>query len=243
MQRFLAAVITVLLVAGGLAVALDHRPIEVRKVSINETELRPGQTEVTGFVTYVRASPVDGPSLPLPLTIAVPQRGAGGAVISQAVIGKNRVSIVWDGGTPLVLRGPGALDVSPATVEVSAGGVRWFLDDHPATFTTPGRYAALAPVAVGTAGLATPRAGADFTADATTGLSTHGGAYTDQPLAPVTLNGPGVVRMEGRLRVRTKEGAAKRDTVAFPAGSYQLKLTPGPDGIRIEALFEVVSTG
>jgi hypothetical protein len=243
MQRFLAAAIAVLLVAGGLAVALEHRPIEVRKVSINEAELRPGQTEVTGIVTYVRASPVQGPALPLPLTIAVPQRGAGGAVVSQAVMGKNRVSIVWDGGTPLVLRGAGALDVSPATVEVSAGGVRWFLDGHPVTFTAPGRYAALAPVAVGTAGLATPRAGADFTADATTGLSTHGGAYTDQPLAPVTLDGPGVVRMEGRLRVRTKDGAADRPTAAFPAGSYRISLTPGPDGIRIEALFEIGSSG
>lgn len=236
MKGFLAFVIALLLAAGAVAVALAHRPVEVRKVRTTETELRPGQTEVTGVVTFVRADPADAPPMPLPVTIAVPQRGAGGGTISHAAGG---IAIEWDGGTPLTLQGgPGAaLDAAPAPVEVSAAGVRWMLDGHANAFA-PGRYTVVAPVAVGTGGLATPRDRADFTADAATVLVTRGGAFIDRPLAALTLTGPGEVRLEGRLRLRTRDGSTTADHAAFSAGAYQLTLTPGPDGLRVSALLQ-----
>jgi hypothetical protein len=237
MKGVLAAVIAVLLVAGGAAVALKLRPVEVHKVPVDEAELRPGQTEVTGVVTFARADPADGPPLAPPLTVNVPQRGAGGAVVSNALVGGKRVSIVWDGGRPFALQKGPALDVAPAAVEVSADGVRWLLDGHALAFG-PGDYSVLAPVAVGAKGLAAPRDRADFTADDTTAMATHGNASVLLPLHALTLQGPGAVRLEGRLRVRTPDGAVDTDVAAFAPGPYQLTLTPGPGGIAVAALFQ-----
>jgi hypothetical protein len=239
-KGFLAAVIGVLLVAGGLAVALKLRPVEVRKVRTNEAALRPGQTEITGVVTFVRAEPaVPSTVVPLPLTLAVAQRGAGGATIAGALIRGKRSTIVWDGGTPMVLRasGSGGIDLAGATVEISANGIRWFLDGAPRTFL-PGTYAALAPVAVGSAGLATPRDGADFTADDQTSIVTRGNVSTLLPLTSLILEGPGAVRIEGRLRARTADGTTSRSTATFAAAPYRLTLTPEVDGIKVAGLFQ-----
>ena len=236
-KAFLAAVIGVLLVAGGLAVALANRPVEVRRTTLHEAELRPGQTEVTGIVTFLKAEPADAPPLPLPVTITVPQRGAGGATISQALTGSKRVSIVWDGGTPLLLKGTGTIDVTPAAVEVSAGGVRWLLDGHATSFA-PGTYTAAAPVAVGATGLARPQGSATFTADADTGLSTHGGAAVTLPLGPLALSGPGAVALQGRLRIRTPDGTTSAERAAFGSGPYELRIEPTPEGIRITGLLQ-----
>lgn len=239
----LAAVIGVLLLAGGLAVALDRRPVDVRTVPVDEIDLRPGQTEVTGTVAFLRAEPASGPPLPLPLTVSIPQRGVGGATISNALVGNKRVAIVWEGGQPMPLQGKGgaggggSLDIAPAPVEVTAAGVRWFLDGSPKSFA-PGAYAVRTSVAVGASGLATPRSGADFTADDTTAMSTHGNASVVLPLAAMVLEGPGGVRMEGRLRVRTSDGVVEADRAEFGAAPYRVELTPGPSGIAVKALFD-----
>lgn len=240
MKGALAVVIGILLAAGGLAVALDRRPVDVRTVPVDEIDLRPGQTEVTGTVAYLRAEPASGPALPLPLTVSIPQRGVGGATISNALAGNKRVAVVWEGGQPMPLVGKGAggaLDIAPAPVEVSAAGMRWFLDGSPKSFA-PGAYSVRTSVAVGSSGLATPRSGADFTADDTTAMSTHGNASVVLPLAAMVLEGPGGVRMEGRLRVRTSEGAVEADRAEFGAAPYRVELTPGPSGIAVKALFE-----
>lgn len=244
MQRTLGVVIAVQLAAGALAVAIAHRPVEVHSTISNEVALRPGQTEVTGVITFLKADSADGPPLKLPVTIAIPQRGTGGASISNALPtkGGKRLAIVWDGGTPLVIASDdgdqAALDVTPAPVEVSAAGVRWLLDGHPVAFG-PGRYRTQGSVAVGTAGLATPKDRVDFAADATTALTTHGGAFIDQPLAPLTLTGPGAVRLEGRLRVRTGDGPAQsRAAMTFRPGAFEIKLTSDSSGIAVIAFFE-----
>jgi hypothetical protein len=237
MQRFLAVVIAVLVAAGGLAVALRHRPVEVRKVVTTETELRPGQTEVTGIVNSVTADPAVTTPLALPLTITVPERGAGGAAIANALVGGKRSTIVWDGGRPLPLEGQGSLDVSPATVDVSADGVRWLLDGQSHPFA-PGRYTANAPTAVGTSGLATPRDRVDFTADDGTTLTTHNGAMIKLPLQPMRLEGPGTVQLVGRLRLRTTKGSTAADRASFKNAPFVLTLTPEPAGIRVIALFQ-----
>lgn len=231
MKGFLAAVIAVLLAAGGLAVALRVRPVEVRKVRTDDPALRPGQTEVTGVVTFVHAEgavPSGGP-LPLPLTLA-----KGG----NATITSGRTTIAWDGGTPLVIegQGQGGLDVAGATVEVGPDGFRWMLDGEPHAFA-PGHYTVVGPVAVGTTGLATPRDRAPFDGPAT--ITTRAGTAATAPLGPLTVDGPGAVRLEGRLRVRTTHGTTRTTApVAFAADAYRLTLAPGPDGIVVTGLFQ-----
>ncbi|HZQ28887.1 MAG TPA: hypothetical protein VFA94_14415 [Acidimicrobiales bacterium] len=239
MKAFLGLVIATLLLAGGAAVALRYRPVEVRSVVSDEPGLRAGQTEVTGTITFLRAESADAPPLPLPLTLTVAERGVGGATISGAVVGGKKASIVWDGGTPLVLAaaGSGFLDVAPAPVEISAAGIKWFLDGHPGGFA-PGQYAAEAPVAVGVAGLATPRDGADFTAGPGTALVTHGGTTVKLALSPLVLQGPGLVRLEGQLKLRTTEATATATSLRFSDGPYRVQVTPGPAGLVVSALFQ-----
>jgi hypothetical protein len=245
MKAFLGLVIAVLLTAGGAAVALRYRPVEVRKVASDEPALRPGQTEVTGTITFLRAESAARAPLPLPLTLAVAQQGAGGATISAAVVGGKKATISWDGGTPLVLAAAagtaGGLDVAPAPVEVSLSGERWFLDGHPCALA-PGKYAAEAPVAVGVAGLATPRETADFTAGPDTAVATQGGVTVTLPLAADVLEGPGAVRLEGQLRVRTPQTASFATTVRFSEGPFRVQVTPGPSGLSVRALFQGART-
>ncbi|MDQ1437205.1 MAG: hypothetical protein QOK43_834 [Acidimicrobiaceae bacterium] len=242
MKGFLATTIAALLVFGLVAVALDHRPRTVRKVPTDETRLRLGQTEVRGTATALRAEPANTAPVPLPLTLNVPQRGAGGATIANALVGNKRSTIVWDGGTPLVLRaagaGAGALDVSGSKVEVDGAGIRWSLDGPTHAFA-PGRYSVLSPVAVGVSGLATSRPSVDFTADETTVMSTHGGAFLALPGGPLTIEGPGVVHIEGRVGVRTPtdERASHVDGVQL-SGGYRVTVRPAAGGLGVLGLFE-----
>ncbi|HEV7888609.1 MAG TPA: hypothetical protein VGO92_13710 [Acidimicrobiales bacterium] len=238
MKGFLGAVIAILLAAGAVAVVLDNRPVEVRTVPTDESRLRPGQAEVTGAATLAQADSAVGPPLAMPLNIP-----KGQATITGALVGGTRVSIVWDGGRPMALSGTGSgnagsLDAAGASVEVTAAGVRWLLDGEPRSLA-PGRYTVVAPVAVGAAGLAAPRDRVDFTADTQTTVTTRGGASVLLPLGPITLEGPGAVRLEGRLRVRTGTASARpAGAASFGAAPYRMMLTPGPSGLQLVGLFE-----
>jgi hypothetical protein len=235
MKGFLAAAIVVLLVAGGLAVALDMRPVKVTDLPVAELALRPGQTEVTGVSTLFKAdNAVPHGLVPAPLTIP---RGA--ATVTGALVGGVRSTIVWDGGRPFVMEPVtvGGLRVEAAAVEVDGGGIRWQLDGTHRF--EPGRYRLRTPVAVGASGLARPRDGVEFEADAETGVAFRNGAVTTSPLAELALTGPGVVRIEGRLMARTADDESARPTEAVALqGSYEVTLTPGMDGIRVMGLFQ-----
>jgi len=234
MQRFLAVVVAVQLVAGGVAVVLDNLPKRTRTIPVNETRLRPGQTEVTGTLTLLKADAAV-PSEPLALPVAIT---GGGATVANAVVGGKPSTIVWDGGRPLNITGAGTIDLAGAAVEVDGGGVRWFLDGAPRAFA-PGTYRIATPVAVGTTGLARPRDNVEFTASATTAIATRGNARLQRPLAPMTLEGPGTVRLEGTLRVRTPDDddAAAPRTVTLQ-GAYRITVTPTPTGLQVMALFQ-----
>lgn len=237
MKGFLAAAIGVLLVAGGLAVALDRRPTRVTKLPVAEIALRPGQTEITGFATFFKAdNAVPDGSIPLPFTVP-----RGQATITDALVGGKRSTIAWDGGRPLVVTSldpTGELHVRDAAVEIDAGGVRWTLDGANAALED-GRYRIQTPVAVGTSGLAQPRDRVDFESDGPTTLTARGGAVVAVPLTRLVLTGPGTVRIEGRLLVRTSEDESARPTEAVTLqGSYEVVITPGIDGLRVMGLFQ-----
>lgn len=237
MKGFLAALIAVQLVAGGLAVALSVRPESVRNVPVAERELRPGQTEVTGVVTLFKAdNAVPTSRLAAPFTVP-----RGMATVTGALVGGVRSTIVWDGGRPFVLEpaggAGGGLMFGGGPLEVDAAGARWTLDGT--SGMVPGRYRLRTPVAVGASGLARPRDAVDFDADESTRVAFRGGAAAVFPLAPVTLTGPGTVRLEGRLSVRTADDESARPSgVVTLQGSYEATLTPGVDGLRLMALFQ-----
>ncbi len=199
--------------------------------------LRPGQTRVTGTLTTLSATGAVGPPVPAPFTVTVPVRGQGGATISGAVVGGGRATIVWDGGRPLPVSGSGALDIGPATVEVTPTTIRWLLDGQPRVLTS-GRYRLGATVAVGGRGLAMPTEGATFESDGRTAMVTKGGASVELRPSDLQLEGPGTATLKGRLRVETNQGATEAGSTPFGEGAFLVKLTRGAGGYRLDGLFQ-----
>ena len=211
--------------------------------TVTEYKLRPGQTQVTGTATAVRATGAVAPPVPTPFTITVPARGAGGATISSALVGGARSTIVWDGGRPLPVSGQGAIDIGPARLEAGPGTVRWLLDGAPRALTT-GTYRLGATVAVGARGLGTPRDGVAFEADQLTALVTKCGARIELRAVPLSLEGPGTVELDGLLRLRTAEQQSREARSArFGEGPFQVKLTPVAGGYQVDALFQAPMSG
>jgi hypothetical protein len=226
--------------AAGLVLLAACRPSHRALPPKTEVVPRPGQTIVTGTVTLARFDSAEVLPLRLPLVIDVAHRGVGGGNLSNAVVGGRVAAVAWDGGTPLTLKGTGTLDLSPAAVEVSGQGLRWSLDGHPNVFGL-GHFSIAGPVAVGAKGLATPRDGLAFTANASpqTVLLTNGGVTTLVPLTgPVELHGPGQAELEGRLTSRTTAGARTATRLLFPAGPFEVTLTASAGGVTINALFQ-----
>jgi hypothetical protein len=238
--------VAVLLALAAAAAVLGVRPkhattTRTTRPTSPQTPLRPGQTEVAGTIATARLQPADHPALPLPLTMNVAQRGVGGATIANALVGGQRQTIVWDGGTPLVLQGTGSLDVAPAPVEVSAAGVRWSLDGHP-NLLAAGRYTLIGPVAAGAHGLAAPRDRVDFAAadGAGTGIVTNGGVTVLQALTtlPIELTGPGRVELDGNFTLRTSQGTVRVAHADFAEGAFQLTFALSAQGISVSGVVQ-----
>ena len=234
MKGFLAAVIVVLLAAGGLAVAVERWPTKDRVVPVDERDLREGQTEVAGVATLFKADNAV-PAQPLATPFTVPR---GAATISGAVVGGVRSTIVWDGGRPFAMDAAGGgLHFVGGPVEVDAAGAKWTLDGT--SRLVPGRYRLRTPVAVGTSGFARPRDAVEFDADEGTTVAFRNGAVATWPLTPLTLTGPGTVRIEGQLASRARDDDAARPVdVVTLQGSYEATLTPGVEGLRVMGLFQ-----
>ena len=236
MKGFLAAAIGVLLVAGGLAVALDLRP-DSKPTPTFEIALSEGQTEVRGTVTLFKADNAV-PAEPLRVPLTVPR---GAATITGALVGGVRSTIAWEGGRPFVLEevesGAGGLRLAGNPVEVDAGGARWTLDGN--VSLAAARYRLRTPVAVGATGLARPRDAIEFDADDTTVAAFRNGSVVTLPLAPMGLSGPGAVQLRGRLEARDWVVTKFRSyDLVQNGGPYEVTLTPTPEGIRVMGLFQ-----
>ncbi len=198
----------------------------------------PGQLFVTGDVSrLVAEDAVLKEPFNSPFTLTAVERGSGNATIANALVGGKRSTISWATGTPLPITGSGGLEVGPVRVEVDArGGLAISLDGAARPFR-PGSYRANAPVAVGSGGIAAPRDGVDFTADAQTTLTTRGVVVRRDP-ARVELEGPGKVSVSGRLQVQTPEGKRGAGTVTFGPGPFRITLQPRGDRVTIESLLQ-----
>ena len=196
----------------------------------------PGQAFVTGEIELLTADKAQAAALQSPFTITG-QPGQSRLDIEKAVVGGQRVTISWDGGTPLPISGDGGLELGAAPVQVDGEGITWSLDGAPRTFVA-GTYAVGAPVAVGTGGLASPREGVEFTADDQTVLVSRGGAVIRLDPAKLELKGPGTLEVEGKLRVRYPDRRSETSNVRFGEGPFQVTVEPDGDKLQINALLQ-----
>jgi hypothetical protein len=218
--RWLLGVVIAAVLTGAVAtVVSEHDPgePEVETVIHDTVVLPPGQAEVRGSLTGLVADDANGPPLHIPLDLE-----HGGATIEGAIVDGRRTTIVWDGGRPFRLRGEGSIDLGPTHVELGVGALFWAIDGI--RVLSPGTYRIDTPVAVGSGGLARPADAVSFTADGDTTIDTTGNATVVRGIAPLHLEGPGSVKLEGTFTVTTRDGSTTRHHLQFGPGSFLLDL-------------------
>ncbi|MCU1486187.1 MAG: hypothetical protein JWN67_2933 [Actinomycetia bacterium] len=208
MVGWLAAIVF----AGGVAqVVAEHQDPKVDTIVRDVHVLPAGQAKVTGTITSLHGTDVIGPPLDAPITL--PQGGS-------ATIENDGETIVWTGGRPFALVGPG-LDLGPTALAVDADGEHWSIDGPRALL--PGHYEVRTSVAVGRGGLATPRdsyafdAGDDAVLDAPSGVVTASRAL-------LHLTGSGRLVLDGTFEVRTREGRRTATHLEFGPGPLDVDL-------------------
>lgn len=218
--RWLLGVVIAAVLTGAVAtvVAEHDRRDPVVETVIHDTVVEPnGQAQVHGMLTGLVADDAIGPPLSIPLDLE-----HGGATIEGAIVDGKRTTIVWDGGRPFRLRGSGSIDLGPTHVELGVGALFWPIDGI--RVLAPGTYSIDTPVAIGSGGLARPADAVSFTADGDTTIDTNGDATVVRGLAPLHLEGPGSVKLEGTFTITTRDGTVTRHHLAFGPGSFLLDL-------------------
>jgi hypothetical protein len=200
-----------IVLAGGLAVVAAEAQQEEPEVVERTVRVLPeGQAEVTGRLDRLAGTDLVGP--PLRQTIRI---DTGTATVE--VPGR---TFVWDGGRPFVLEG-GGLDLGPSAVVVERGEARWRLEGPLALL--PGDYRLRTPVAVGEEGLARPVDEAGFTATDDAVLDAPGATIVT-PAAPLHLEGPGSLVLDGDFELRTRDGSRAATHLEFGPGPLVLDL-------------------
>jgi hypothetical protein len=198
--------------AGGVAqVVADHQDPKVDTVVRDVHVLPAGQAKVAGRITALRGTDVVGPPLGSP--VLLPQGGS-------ATIESGGESIVWTGGRPFALVGPG-VDLGPTTLTVDADGDHWSIEGPRALL--PGHYEVHASVAVGRGGLATPRDAYAFDAADDAVLDAPGGVVTTSRAA-LHLTGPGTLVLDGTFTVQTRESRRTATHLEFGPGPLDVDL-------------------
>ena len=201
----------------------------------------PGQVEVHGPVTTVLiADAVLQPrEVPTPLTISSERGfGNGGELTTVAVDGEPS-TIVWDGGRPFTLSSGGALVLDPVDLALVPGGLQAVLGrgNHA---LTPGTYRLDTPVAVGQAGIATPRDAVTFEAiDGSLFEARGDAAVLFGPDAPRRFVGPGKVILVGSLELTDADGTHVEPNLATDVAAFDLTFTPdGAGGWTVDGVVD-----
>jgi hypothetical protein len=192
----------------------------------------PGQVRVAGRVSAVRldGAVLEPREVATPLTI-VSDRGFGnGGELTGVEIDGEAGSIVWDGGRPFILSSGSALVVGPVAVQAAPEGLRLLLGGS-AHALTPGSYRLDTPVAVGSAGIATPRDTVTFVATEHSLFEPRGDAALVVGFdAPRRFTGPGRVQLEGELALTDSTGAHRAASFLSEQAAFDLTFTPTGDG-------------
>jgi len=202
----------------------EAAPVDTR-VPVTRVVPAPGQSFVTGEIEFLSADGAQTEPIPTPFTLTALDQaaGPGKGTIENALIGGRRSTIFWGGGTPLPLSGDGAVDVNGAIVEIERSGITWTISGGRRLL--PGEYDAGAPVAVGAAGLATPRDAVSFTADDRTVLNTSGGVVIKLDAQRLEVTGPGRVNARGDLTITDTAGTHRATSIDFATGPYKVTVT------------------
>lgn len=201
----------------------------------------PGQVRVSGTVSALRldGAVLDPRSLSTPLTITASRGFGNGAELSGVTVDGKPSTIVWDGGRPFALSGPGGIIPGPVVVEIVPDGLRLTLGGGVHGFA-PGTYRLDTPVAVGTSGVATPRDSVVFDASAKSLLDARGdAAITLGAGPPLHLLGPGRVELRGTLALT--DAAGTRDATSYLADVAAFDVTISPNdagGWRVVGLID-----
>lgn len=265
---FIAAVVACAVAVAGAMLYLTNRASPQPRLPPSDAALAtgpvrvvpgPGQSFVTGSAVSVLADGALGGEIPAPFTLTASEPGAGSATIEAALVNGQRTSIEWGGGTPLPITwvtssgGPnpaapydgapenkfGGLDLGAATAEIGGGRVSWSLADGVSRNLRAGRYRAGSSVAIGVKGLATPRDGVEFTADAQTVLTAQGRVVVRMTLGQLELTGPGRVAARGDLELVTPTVTRSVSSVEMVQGPFRLSVKPGASGrVEIDAVLQ-----
>lgn len=195
-----------------------------------------GQAFVTGTLDRLAADNAQIEPLATPLTIRG-ERGVSRVTIEKALVTGKRVTINWDGGTPMPLSGGTGLDLATTHVEVSGDGIVYTLDGAPRSFIA-GTYTIATSVGVGASGIATPQDRVTFIADAQTQLISRGNPTVRTDLRRIDLLGPGKLQAIGKLKAQFPDRTVNTTTVTFGEGPYRVTVEPEGSGIKIDAILQ-----
>jgi hypothetical protein len=177
--------------------------------------------------------------VPTPLTISSERGfGNGGELTTVAVDGEPS-TIVWDGGRPFTLSSGGALVLDPVDLALVPAGLQAVLGrgNHA---LTPGTYRLDTPVAVGQAGIATPRDAVTFEAIDGSLFEARGDASVlFGPDAPRRFVGPGKVILVGTLEITDADGTHVEPNLATDVAAFDLTFTPdGAGGWTVDGVVD-----
>lgn len=191
-----------------------------------------GAIDVAGKVTaiHLEGAVLDPRDVHTPLTISSDRGFGNGGELTGVSVGGKGSSVVWDGGRPFVLSSGPGLRFDPGIVDLVDGEVSLGLQGGVATILE-GSYQLDTPVAVGAAGIATPRDSVAFTAKAGARFEAHGDSALELPSEEQhSFTGPGLVHLEGTLEVTTENREQDATTLDLSNGPYELTLSPTEGG-------------
>ncbi len=230
------AVVTIHLLDDNTTLIAGKRHTTITETTEVQVVPAAGQAFVTGALDTLAADNAQIEALPTPLTIRG-ERGVARVTIEKALMGGKRVTINWDGGTPMPISGAGGLDFGTTHVEVSGDGIVYSLDGAARTFVA-GTYSIGASVAVGTSGVATPRDGVSFTADGQTVLVSKGNPTVKVDLKKIDLLGPGKLKARGKLKVQFPDRSVNATSITFGEGPYRVTVDPAASGLKVDAILQ-----
>ena len=253
MERVLAFFIGLLIVCNAAVVTVhyldDHTDLVSGRTTTatgpDDVRVVPGEGQafVTGTADQVTAEAAQVEPLKTPFTVTPVERGVGRASIEKALMGGRRVTITWDGGTPLPVTGAGELILGSTRVTINKDGPVFSLDGAVRAFKA-GTYTLGATVGVGTSGIGTPREGVSFIADDQTVLVSRGAVVVKLDPQKLDLLGPGKLNLSGSLQVQFPDRTTRSTSVSFGGGPYRVTVEPAADRLTVDAIFQgQVDTG
>lgn len=200
-----------------------------------------GEVEVHGTVTAVLiADAVLQPrEVATPLTISSERGFGNGGELTSIVVDGEPSTIVWDGGRPLTLSSGGALRLDPVGLTLVPAGLKAVLGQSNHALT-PGTYELDAPVAVGQAGIATPRDTVTFDAVDGSLFEARGDASLILgPEAPHRVVGPGKVLLTGTFEIVDADGTRSASSLGTEVVPFDLTFTPdGAGGWTVDGVVD-----